>query len=105
MTVHRKIHGFPKVLVAAADILFMNINKTSIANPAPVAIDKARVEARRNERSAAGDAARAEKASAVAKEEVSFSKVAQMRAAIEAGTFKIDPDKILDGMAKRGDLS
>lgn len=98
-------HGIPKVFAAAADILFMNINKTSIANPTPIAIDKARVEAQRNERSAAGDAARAEKASAVAKEDVSFSKVAQMRAAIEAGTFKIDPEKILDGMARRGDLA
>ncbi len=35
----------------------------------------------------------------------SFSKVARMRAAIEAGTFKVDAGSIADALLKRGDLT
>lgn len=35
---------------------------------------------------------------------VSLSKVARMRAAIEAGTFKVDAGRIADAMLARGDI-
>lgn len=41
----------------------------------------------------------------VAKDSVSLSKVAQMRAAIENGTFKINPERIVDGLIRSGDLT
>ena len=36
---------------------------------------------------------------------VSLSKVAQMRAAIESGTFKVDAGRIADGLLRSGDLT
>lgn len=38
-------------------------------------------------------------------ESISLSKVAQMRAAIEAGTFKVDASRIADGLLRSGDLT
>jgi len=36
--------------------------------------------------------------------EVNISKVAAMKAAIENGTFKINPEAIIQGMVNKGDL-
>ena len=36
--------------------------------------------------------------------EVNISKVAAMKAAIENGTFRVNPEAILQGMVKKGDL-
>lgn len=38
-------------------------------------------------------------------ESISLSKVAQMRAAIEAGTFKVDAGRIADGLLRSGHLT
>lgn len=86
----------------------MNITKTSPAAPTPasVATNAARSAAPAREASAAATvvASGAPTKTAPAGESVSVSKVAQMRAAIESGTFKIDAGKIADGLIRSGDL-
>ena len=92
----------------------MNITKTSPAAPTPasVATNAARSAAPARDASAATvvatatpKTAAAGTAPSVAGESVSVSKVAQMRAAIESGTFKVDAGKIADGLIRSGDLA
>lgn len=90
----------------------MNITKTSPVAPTPasVATNAARSAAPARDASAATVVATsnpktAGAANATAGENVSVSKVAQMRAAIESGTFKVDAGKIADGLIRSGDLN
>lgn len=86
----------------------MNITKTSPVAPTPasVATNAARSAAPARDGSAATVVASgAPTKTATAGESVSVSKVAQMRAAIESGTFKVDAGKIADGLIKSGDLA
>ena len=82
----------------------MNITKTSPAAPTPasVATNAARSTSPARDSNAV---ATPTKAAAPAGESVSVSKVAQMRAAIESGTFKVDAGKIADGLIRSGDLA
>lgn len=96
----------------------MNITKTPFApTPASVATNAARSAAPARDASAATVVATSNPKTATAPatakiaaagntgESVSVSKVAQMRAAIESGTFKVDAGKIADGLIRSGDLA
>lgn len=84
----------------------MSITKTSPAatTPASVATNAARSTSPARDSNAVA-VATPTKAAATAGESVSVSKVAQMRAAIESGTFKVDAGKIADGLIRSGDLA
>ena len=84
----------------------MNITKTSPAAPTPasVATNAARSTSPARDSNAVA-VATPTKPAAPAGESVSVSKVAQMRAAIESGTFKVDAGKIADGLIRSGDLA
>lgn len=85
----------------------MNINKTPYAALSiPVAKAPAAARDGNNVAANSGNPAKAAASLPVATQDtVSLSKVAQMRAAIESGTFKIDAEKVADGILKSGDLN
>ena len=97
----------------------MNITKTSPVAPTPASVatnaarsavpardaSAATVVATSNPKTPAGSAPVANAKTPGAGDSVSLSKVAQMRAAIESGTFKVDAGKIADGLIRSGDLN
>lgn len=91
------MRGFPKVLGCFDDTVFMKTDKSLLFIASPVATQNKRNESAPDENATGKKSAE--------QHGTPTPKVAMLREAIAAGTYKVNPDNILRGLLERGDLA